>query len=511
MTRKPLWACWLSCALLAAACGGGAGRSTAPPPPPPSTPALPVLVNFTDSSVTVSWTASSDTGGPGIGGYYVFRNGNTTLPIAIVTSGTSYMDAILIPGTAYTYEVAAFDRSAPNPVVSGLSGTLSVTTSGVRPTNVLPVSVDTGPVALTNSNQLAANTLYATVTVCTPGNSNACQQIDHVQVDTGSVGLQIMAEVLNGAAALSALTDAGSNNPLRECVQFADGYVWGSMVVADVQIGGHTLASLPVHLIGDTQAGAAPADCVLGPLVNRVTVFGANGVLGVGNFLYDCGMACVNVVQAASYYQCVASSCTPVTAALDHQLRNPVAALAADNNGVVISLPTVTPPSALSATGVLYFGVGTQPNNTPGAGVSFLTVDNNGALLTSYTGHALAAGSVIDSGSNGYFFASSVISVCTHSFDSSFYCPAMSTPVTGSIIQGVTGPATKSVDFTVDSADQLFTVSAAAFPNLAGPNSAPGLPTGSFDWGLPFFYNRSVYVLFENGMAGGTNGPAVGF
>jgi hypothetical protein len=34
---------------------------------------------------------------------------------------------------------------------------------------------------------------------------------------------------------------------------------------------------------------------------------------------------------------------------------------------------------------------------------------------------------------------------------------------------------------------------------------------GGFDWGLPFFYGRSVFVLFESHTAGAITGPAVGF
>jgi D-serine dehydratase len=69
----------------------------------------------------------------------------------------------------------------------------------------------------------------------------------------------------------------------------------------------------------------------------------------------------------------------------------------------------------------------------------------------------------------------------------------------------------KPVSFTVDNADQLFSIYAAAFPNLAGVNAGTGVAPGSFDWGLPFFFNRTVYVLFAGQTVSGTTGPAVGF
>ena len=519
MTRKLLWAFWLSCSVLVAACGGG-GRGSTPAPPVPSTPTGLALGNATDTSITVTWTAASDVGGPGIGGYYVFRNTDTSTPIAVVTSGTSFTDTILIPGTAYTYEVAAFDRTAPTPVASALSSALDVGTTGVTPTDVLQVVVDAGPASLANANKIAANTLFATVTLCTP-KTNSCLQVDHVQVDTGSVGLQIMAEVFNGpgSPALQALKDPVSGVPLRECVQFADGYSWGSMVVADVQIAGRKLPAMPVHLIGDSAAGTAPADCILPKSENTVADFGANGVLGVGYFLQDCGQPCATAAQPASYYQCTGntgSTCTASAVAVPNQLQNPfgIGTFAPDNTGIVINLPAVAAPSAFSVTGVLYFGIGTHANNTPGAGVSFLTVDGSGTLYTTYPGFNLEPRSVIDSGSNGYFFTSTsaLLKPCTNSFDSTFYCPATSMGANATI-QGFNG-VSKPAAYTVDNSDQLFAVYGTAFPNLAGPNSVSGKgAVNSFDWGLPFFFNRTVYVLFENGAIPGTAtpGPAVGF
>jgi hypothetical protein len=390
----------------------------------------------------------------------------------------------------------------------GGGGGGSSTTSGGTPpppANTLAVVVDQGPARLGAAGYTAANTLYATVTLCTPGSTTACQQIDHVQVDTGSVGLQIMAEVLNNTAVPQALNDPASGNPLRECVQFADGYTWGSMVVADVQIAGRTLARFPLHLIGDVAAGSAPADCVSGPAENTVATFGANGVLGVQNFLQDCGPACVTTAEPASYYICPNNVCIATTVALANQLQNPVGALASDNNGIVISLPAVTAPGAVSVSGIIYFGIGTQANNGLGA-AQLLTLDGYGQVLTTYGG-VTTGGSVIDSGSNGYFFTTNTLTVCTDY--SSFYCPAASTPETATI-QGQNG-AMKPVSFMVGNTDQLFAVAATAYPTLAGPNSGTGVTPGSFDWGLPFFYGRTIYVLFENGAAGGTSGPAIGF
>jgi hypothetical protein len=387
-------------------------------------------------------------------------------------------------------------------------------TNAAAPANALAVVVDRGPAVLVSAGQPAANTLFASVTLCTPG-STTCETIDHVSVDTGSVGLRIVASALSGAAKMKALADPASGSPLRECVQFADGYTWGSVVVADVQIGGRKLASLPLNLIGDAAAGSAPPDCVSGPAENTVVSFGANGVLGIGNFLQDCGVDCVSHAIAGGYYVCPSGGngavCRATTVALDHQVPNPVGALGSDNNGVTVQVTAVPHPGALTATGTVYFGVGTQANNALG-GAKLLTLDAAGTLVTNYNGFA-ESGSFIDSGSNGYFFTDPSLATCAHA--SSFYCPVVGTSPTSvaetAAISGRNG-VNSTVGFTVDNADQLFAGNGTALPGLAGPSSGLSAGfSGAFDWGLPFFYGRTVFVLFEGDALNGTAGPAVGF
>jgi hypothetical protein len=80
--------------------------------------------NIGPISVVLTWATSTDPGGSGVGGYYVYRNGTQT---ATVTSGTTYTDSALTASTTYSYQVAAFDKSTP-PNVSALSSVLKVTT-----------------------------------------------------------------------------------------------------------------------------------------------------------------------------------------------------------------------------------------------------------------------------------------------------------------------------------------------------------------------------------------------
>jgi N-acetylneuraminic acid mutarotase len=99
---------------------------TTPPPGPPAAPTNLTATATSPSSVALSWTASTDTGGPGIGGYYVYRG--TANPIATLPSTqSSYVDTTVAPSSTYQYTVAAFDLSTP-PLLSSQSTAASVTT-----------------------------------------------------------------------------------------------------------------------------------------------------------------------------------------------------------------------------------------------------------------------------------------------------------------------------------------------------------------------------------------------
>jgi len=96
----------------------------------PSVPSGVSATALSSSSIRIDWSASTDTGGAGVAGYRVFRNGSTTV-LATVTSGTTYTDTGLTASTNYTYQVRSFDAAA-TPNVSGLSTTVNATTQAAQ-------------------------------------------------------------------------------------------------------------------------------------------------------------------------------------------------------------------------------------------------------------------------------------------------------------------------------------------------------------------------------------------
>jgi hypothetical protein len=366
------------------------------------------------------------------------------------------------------------------------------------PQNVQAISVDAGPANF-------ANIAFTSVTVCAPGSTTNCQTIDHIQVDTGSSGLRLISSVLSPALSLKQQTDA-NGNPMVECAQFADGFSWGPVKMADIRIAGEAANSVPVQVIGDPAFTTIPPACSsAGPPENTVQDFGANGLLGVGLFLQDCGSACAQTAFPGGYYICPVAGCVPVQVPVAQQLQNPVAMFSADNNGVVIALPAIPPAGQATAAGSLIFGIGTQANNALG-GATVLTTDPNTGYVTTLFNGVTYTTSYIDAGSSLYFIATGLYPICG-GVAAGFYCPP-TTQNLAATIQGTNGNKI-ATNFSIANALQLFTANPSffAFNDLAAP---AGDPT-SFAWGMPLFYGKNVFTAIEGRSTPGGTGPYFAF
>lgn len=356
--------------------------------------------------------------------------------------------------------------------------------------NVLPISV--GPAG-------KVNLPMASVTVCVPG-SATCQTIDRIIVDTGSTGLRLAASALM----LALPQQTGANGSLiAECAQFADGYTWGGVHAADVTIAGETAASLTMQVIA-AGVPAAPAACAsTGRAMDLVRDLGANGILGLNAFRRDCGPACEQSADMGIYYACVGSTCRGDTRSLARQVANPVPLFAANNNGLIVRLPAVPASGASRVDGTLVFGIGTSDNNALGSASVYALSMLTGTLLTYYKGEAYDH-SFLDTGSNALFFRDAAIPLCRSG--SGFFCSPTPQSLVATI-QGHNG-ANANISFTVDDADALIAAGASALNNVG----APTFSALTFDWGLPFFFGRSVYVAIEgSGVPGAAAGPFVAF
>jgi hypothetical protein len=407
--------------------------------------------------------------------------------------------------------------------IAGGTGAASASVDVPTGPNTTEIVVDSGPAS--GFSLGAANIPYVTITVCTPGSTTDCTTIDHVFLDTGSIGLRVLksavAKLTLPAVAVPFNAVAGTvAGKAAECYPFVLGAVWGTIASADLRIAGELAASIPIQLIDDASPATiqVPADCIAaadGGLQNSVSSLQANGILGVGMLAYDCGLACINGDYSSGhtlYYSCppqAASPCTPAAVPGSRQVQNPVVHFAVNNNGTLIALPPLPDLGAQTAKGRLVFGIGTQANNQIAPSVKMYFVDADPAsanylYLSTSVGAVTYAQSYVDSGSNAYFFDDpSMPHGCqsTTGTIAGWYCPTALQHRTATIrdARGATG----QVDFAVANADALFSTSSLAFADLAGSVGAGG---HSFTWGLPFFFGRTVYTSIW-GQALSTTGP----
>lgn len=504
--RDTLLLCAGACLLSACGGGGGGGGS---------------------SGYSIGGSVSGLTQLPGVvlennGGdaLTVSANGNFTFS-ASVASGGAYDVSVQSSPTGQSCQVSNGQGTASARVTSVSVVCTSIYASSGA-VNVAPISVNPGP---GSQNYQTFNIPQVTVTVCEPDSTTNCATVQNVLVDTGSSGLRLISSALPAGFALPAMKDLSGNN-VFECMLFADGYSWGGVAMATVTVGGEiTTTAIPVQVIDSNATGSEiPDDCSSGSgsQQNSVDAFDANGVLGVGVFNQDCGQYCASNQGNGVYYGCPATgmeTCNTTTASETmpeaSQVANPVASFGTDSNGVILQLPSLGTNGAPTAGGYLVFGIGTESASATEAdnhlnGATVLTADALGNFTTTFNGTQLAY-SFVDSGSNAMYFPEPTPSLAkcgTSGEAADFYCPTSTTTLSATS-QGTNGADT-SVSFQVANLNNIpgtsFAINDVGAINLPIPGFGPN-GTSYFDWGLPFFYGRTVFNAIEGMQAQGTEGP----
>jgi hypothetical protein len=159
---------------------------------------------------------------------------------------------------------------------------------------------------------------------------------------------------------------------------------------------------------------------------------------------------------------------------------------------------------AAAVNGSRVLGIGTQSNNTP-SGVTLYPANASAEFTTTFTGTTYSH-SFIDSGSNGLFFnappsVASLIPLCP-SPNGTFYCPS-TTQTFSATNTGAGGSPSGAVSFQIGNFTSLFNSSNNVFIEAGGTLGAPG----QFDWGLPFFFGRNVFVGIDGTSSSLGTGP----
>ncbi|MBM4252353.1 MAG: DUF3443 family protein [Deltaproteobacteria bacterium] len=401
--------------------------------------------------------------------------------IALFTVGLITLGACKTPGG---YQGRLGKRGQPRLRGSNDVYPVAPAVAGETPTgkNIIPITVNgelCGP-------KQAPNQACVSVTICEPGTSN-CQTIKNLLLDTGSVGIRLFASVVT----LKLPPIRVEQGEIAECIGFADqSSQWGPIVEADIKLAEEPTIKLPMQLINSAYA-QMPGPCSIEQSVPDVSPAqtGFNGIFGVGLFKQD--YPAVNSVVDSPFYACKDGKCTQIV--YDQGLKNPVASLPQDNNGVLIKLPAIGEGGATSASGVMILGIGTQENNAPG-GLTAYPVRYPGlyaAMFTPYSSRPVS--SFIDSGTNHLVLPKiDVLPLCDEK--QAFVCPASAQNFYATTM-GSGGKPTGEVKFQIANAASLLNSDNMVFATL-GARGTDGL-ANVIDWGLPFFFGRTVAIGFE--------------
>lgn len=392
--------------------------------------------------------------------------------------------------------------------------------TGVSLSNTLPLYLGTAGDNSPTVCSSAINNPCTDVTICDTSGSN-CQTVSNILVDTGSSGLRVFRSALNNTTGLDQVA-APDGNPVGECEDFGNGTYgdWGPLVYAQVKLAGEPLVTLPIQLIDPTYAGQytsngtpASSNASCGQTFTPDTTpsnASFNGILGVGLFVHSCGNLCAQSSGYSVFFSCSGSSCTSTTLGNCEQDQNPVPLLPTDNQGILISFPSIGSPEA-SATGSLILGIGTQSDNTP-SGVTAYGADPQGNFQTTFNGATYSSSNgaaFIDSGSDGYFFSDP--SIPNSGPPNDYYIPTSTETHQQATITSATVTHTPpaSTSFTFDLTTPP--VSGSGFSEGVIPNLG-FVQSGVFDWGLPFFFlKQNIYVGINGQQSSLGIGPFWGF
>ena len=206
---------------------------------PPSVPSSLKIVAKTDTSVSISWSASTDN--VGVKNYRIYRNGNSITSV----NGTVNNDSPLRASTTYTYSVAAVDTSGNQ---SNQSAGLSVTT-----------------LASGGSGGGTTDTQAPTVPQNLKANSTTATQVNLTwSVSTDNIGVTGYRIYRNGTAAGTTSGNSYADSNLASSTQYS------YSVTAYDNAGNQSNQSSSIN--ASTLAGIIPTPTTGGPVPNSSTL-----------------------------------------------------------------------------------------------------------------------------------------------------------------------------------------------------------------------------------------------
>jgi hypothetical protein len=338
------------------------------------------------------------------------------------------------------------------------------------------------------------NAPCVTVNICSSTNESQCDTINNVLLDTGSYGLRIFASLLpnnnSGESLAPILID---DSAIAECVTYGDGTQnWGPIKLANVSLNNNqTTTAIPIQILDST--AFVTGENIVCPNATKTptpATFGLNGIIGVGPFPND--------KTVGNYYKCNNTSCsTLVTIPNSNYVTNPITKFADGyNNGVTLTFGAIPTDGAINADGYAIFGVGSKQNNSPQKNVAILPIESGQFIPINIETkiNSVSYNSFLDTGSNYLYFGESTIlnlPQCGSPINA-FLCPSGLTNF--SAIMFANNQESATINFAIENSQNLFNANS----NTAFATIGAIIPNIGIDWGLPFFFGRTVYSVFAN-------------
>jgi hypothetical protein len=335
------------------------------------------------------------------------------------------------------------------------------------------------------------NRAFASVTVCVPG-TPSCQTIDHIILDSASVGLRIYKQALT----IQLPPEQDHGQPLADCAQFASGYTWGSVNMANVVLAAEPAALTPVQVIDFSfETASPPCDPTWGVLTQDT--LHANGIMGIDQIQSD-----LAVGGFAEYFLCQGGTCSSdgaVTTAMSVQ--NSIFLLPQDNNGIFILVKQIPCIGSSEIGGSLILGIGTEPVNG-GAADNDPNVVSEGSPYTKfddpiYSFTTIYKGSRFDHASNldtgtPWLNVPNLPPLLRYCGDQ--FCPNPSPVNLSAVLQG---------HYQVNQTLLFQIANDTDNGNTALNNFASQISVGVV-WGFPFFYGKSVMIMYNQPWGNGS-------
>ena len=200
---------------------------------PPTTPTGLVATVASCSQINLSWNASTDSGGSGLKGYNIYRNG--AFLKQVLAPATSTSDTGRSAQTAYSYRVSAVDNAGNQ----SAQGTAASATTPACTTDTTPPTTPTG--------------LVATVASCSQVNLSW-----NVSTDTGGSGLKGYNIYRNGAFVKQVLAPATSTSDTGRSAQTTYSYRVSAVDNAGNQSAQGTASGATTSSCSDTTPPSMP-------------------------------------------------------------------------------------------------------------------------------------------------------------------------------------------------------------------------------------------------------------